>query len=506
MATPEPGADFRRRTVHGFAWSAFGAGLLQLLGLASSIVLARLLTPRDFGLIAMAVAAAGFLQLLTREGIGTALVRTPNADDDDHDAAFWAGLAVGILLAVGWWLAAPLVAAAFAEPSLTGILRPLAALFALHGLGLVPRAQLTRALDFRSLTLIEAVASLGAAAAAIAMAACGFGVTSLLVQLLLGAALSNVAAWTRTPWRPRLRFRMQRLAALLAFSRSIWASNALNYVVRNLDDVLVGRYLGSLALGLYGRAYRLMLLPLRTLSTSLGSVLFPSLSHLQNDTRRARSLYLRTIGLISFVTAPMAIGMFAVADDFVLAVLGPQWTECVPLLRILCPLGLTQSVLTTVGALYRSQGRPDLELRVGLVLKTALVVGIVVGLQWGVVGVAAGYAIASLVNTVPAAYFPGRLVGIRLSDYGRAVAGPTLGAVVMGGGVLLLSRGLPTHWPPVARLGVEAAAGIALYAALAAALRLHAVRELRQLWRDHRAGPGARLGQADAVAQSGSRP
>ncbi len=476
----------RERTLHGLAWSAAGNAFLYLARFSAAVVLARLLVPADFGLVAMAVAVIGFLQVLTREGFDAALVHRPEADDRALCSAFWGGLALGCALAALGVAAAPWVAAFYGEPGVAPLVRILSLHFVLDSLGLVPRALLRRSLDFRAITLVDGSAHASAGLLAIALALVGFGVWSLAAQSLLAGALAAAAYWGRTIWRPRAAPDLAALRELVGYSRNVWASNTLGYAVRNLDDVLIGRFLGPVALGLYGRAYRLMLLPLRTVSDTCTQVMFPSLSALRGDRERVRAIYLRMVAAIATVSAPLAVGLFVVADDLVLALLGSSWAETIPLVRILCLLGLTQSVLSTVGIVYRSQGRPDLELRVGLVLKAVLVVGIVSGLPWGVTGVAAGYAAASLVNTLPCAWFPGRLIGVGLGDFGRAVRGPIGCALVMGAAVFALRQALPTSWLPVARLPLEVACGALVYAALVMALRLPAAREMAELWRRRR--------------------
>ncbi len=483
MAEAIAGDGLRERTLHGLAWSALGNAFLYVARFAVAIVLARLLAPDDFGLVAMAVAVVGFLQVLTREGFDAALVHRPEADDAALSTAFWGGLALGSALACLGVGAAPQVAAFYGEPAVAALVRLLSLHFLFDSLGLVPRALLRRSLDFRAITLVEGSAHAAAGLAAIALALAGFGIWSLAAQSLLAAALASTAIWRRTRWRPRARPDAAALRELVAYSRSVWASNTLSYAVRNLDDVLIGRFLGPVALGLYGRAYRLMLLPLRTVSDTSTQVMFPSLSTLRGDRERVRGIYLRMVAAISTVTAPLAVGLFVVADDLVLALLGSAWAGCIPLVRILSLLGLTQSVLSTVGVVYRSQGRPDLELRVGLVLKAVLVAGIVAGLPWGVTGVAAGYAAASLVNSVPCAWFPGRLIGVTLGDFARAVRGPVACALLMGAAVFAGRQLLPAGWLPIARLPLEIAGGAAVYAGLVLAFRLPAAREIVELWR-----------------------
>ena len=228
---------------------------------------------------------------------------------------------------------------------------------------------------------------------AITAALMGLGVWSLVVQALTLSSTRAVLLWIASDWRPRWILDRRAIRDLWGFSSNLAGFNALNYWVRNADNFLVGKFVGPAGLGIYGRAYNLMLMPLAQISWVLSRVMFPVLSRMQSDTARVKQGYLRAIGVIGLVTFPIVTGLFAVAEPFVLTVFGPRWESMVPIVQILCLAGLSQSVGTTTGWIYQSQGRTDWMFRWGLASSAVTLVAFGIGILWGVTGVATAYAV-----------------------------------------------------------------------------------------------------------------
>lgn len=477
------GRDLRHRVIRALRSRGLGNAAVQLCGTVVSLVLARLLTPAEFGLMAMAAVVLGLMQIASREAIAAALIQRDEIDERAMTSAFWLGVAVSCgLVGLCWAVAAP-VAALYGVPEVAWVLRLLSLQLVFDALGGVHRAWMRRDLEFRGLSRIDLAGILLGGGVGVVCAIAGAGVASLVAQALVTSVVGNLAAWWCRPWRPRLDWSREATSDLLRYARHVWASGGLNHLVRSLDDAVIGATAGAASLGAYSRAYQLMLLPLRTVSASVAEVMLPALSRLQDDRPMAGRVYLRFVRVIAFLAFPVVVGLFAVSDLFVHVVLGDPWAETIVLLRILGPLGITQSVLLTVGAVYRSQGRPDLELRVGLALKGVLVLGILIGLEWGVVGVACGYAIASLLNSYPCMWFAGRLIGVTPGDVARAVLAPLVFALAMGSVVLALRAALPVDTSEWVELAAVVAVGVVVYVGLALAWDPRAALELRELRR-----------------------
>lgn len=486
----------RQRMVAGLRWQAAGAVGSQIVTLAAAIPLARLLSPAEFGLVAMAGVATGFLLLFAEFGLGYALVQAREASPETLSSVFWLQAGLGAALALLGVAAAPAVAAFYREPRLVPVAAALAAELAITGLAATQISLARRRLAFATLVRSELVATAASSAVAVAMAAAGAGVWSLVARSLLAAALRAAALWRWSGWQPQPVLRLSAVRPLLRFSRDLLATENLNYWARNLDTLLLGRVVGVDALGLYNRAYRLFLLPSQTLAGTLRSVLFPSFSRIAHEPARVKAIFLRVVRGVALVAFPVHLGLLACVDVAVPALFGPSWTPMIPLARIFCAVGLVQSLAGLNGSLYLALGRTDLQLRYGILFRANLIVGIAAGLRWGPLGVAACYGLASLLNLVPNSRVAGGLVGLRMAEVWEAVRGPLacallMSAAVMWSGVALAGR-LPGGVLLLAQLGV----GAASYLGLLRALRVGTLDELLAVVRSFRSAEAEARGTA----------
>ena len=358
--------------------------------------------------------------------------------------------------------ASPLVATFYQRPNVAPLVVVASVSLVLSAAIVVPRATLYKDMQFASLAKAQFLGSVSGAIAAMSLAWGGLGVWSLVAQPLVGTAVTLVLSTYYAHWLPRIEFSWTGIRGLAHFSVGVLGSDLLNYANRNVDSLLVGRVLGSGQLGFYSLSYQIMLYPLQQVSSVIVRVLFPTLSRMQDDLPRFREAYLKSISAIAFITFPMMMGLFSVADDFVLVVLGQKWLPTLPLLRILVWVGMMQSIATTVGTIYLSTGNIRRLFQVTLAGTPMLIGGILVGLQWGIEGVAIGYAVASFSLFYVSLTIAGRLAGLRLIDFHRALARPLVAAAVMLT-VLLILRGPAGFAATDARLGVLVASGVVTY-------------------------------------------
>jgi PST family polysaccharide transporter len=432
--------DLRSRIVWGLRWSAAGAVSRQVLAFVARLVLARLLGPEALGTFAMLCVVLDLGRLLLDLGLGAAIVQRQDSDERQLSSVFWASAAAGAVLFAATALGAPAVAAFYGNGGLAAPLVLAAFALPLGALGVVPGALLARSLEFRKLSLAELGATALSSGAAVACALGGLGVWSLVVQAVVQSGLATLLGWAACAWRPRLVFDRRSLGELWGFARALVCHRFLDFFTTNLDNVLVGRFLGAAALGLYAKAYWLMLFPLRQVSEVVTRVMVPALSNLKEDRERAQSAYLAALGSIALAAFPALAALLAVADLFLATVFGTQWLGAAPILRVFCLVGMSHAVTTTTGWIYTSQGRTDLMLRWGIYAAAVKSAGIIVGLGWGAVGVAWGYTASTLVFlTAPNFALAGRLIGLRLRDVGRAL-GPGVLAAIAAGGAALVGR------------------------------------------------------------------
>jgi O-antigen/teichoic acid export membrane protein len=462
-------------------WAGLSQLGRQLLQLATTICLARILAPNDFGLMAMAVVGVGFLHLFRDLGTSAALIQHSDAPQALLTSVLWLNLVFALATAAALYAAAPALAAFFAEPALTLVLRLLACGLVLSALGATHQALLERSLRFATLAKIELGATIASSAVALASAAAGAGVLSLVFQSLSLAALSAALLWKSHPWRPAGLPSWSALRGIAGYSGSLAGFNTFNYFARNADYVLVGRFLGAQELGYYSIAYRAMLLPVTSLSGILGRVAFPHFSRLQREGLPIRLAYLRVARAIAFVAFPLSSLVVVSADLLVEVGLGPSWLPVVPVLMILAPVGMLQALGATMGAIYQATGRTDLQLRWGGASGAVYVSAFAVGLPWGIVGVAAAYAAAVALIAYPAFRIPLNLIELRLGDLLGAVSAPALSSAIMAAGCTALRciPGLPAS--AAAQLAIVSAAAVILYAGASVLLNRQALNEVLAL-------------------------
>lgn len=472
--------NLTQKTLAGFGWTATSRIAAQVASFALSVFLARVLSPKDFGLLALATVFIGFAQIFGDFGLSAALVQAKSIEETHRSSVFWLNVAVGTAITGLVAALSPLVALFFNEPRVGPLVLALSFSFLLGSFGIVQRSLLLRAMNFRAIAVADTVSVWLSGAVAISLAYAGWGVWSLVIQGLARAALSSILLAIAGRWRPRLHWRRESVQELFGYSANLAGFTLINYWIRNADNLLIGKFFGPEALGLYTRAYATMLLPVTQVSGMLGNVMFPALSRIQHDQERIKRAYLRANALIALVSFPAMFGLAAVARDFVLVVYGERWLRVAGLLQVLAIVGGFQSVESTVGWIYRSQGRTDALFRWGLAAGALLIGGIGLGIVYGSIeGVAVGYAVAGVVLVYHNFSIPGRYIGMRVSEVFAALARTTGCSTLMAVSVALMSHFMRSWSHPLPRLITEVLAGAALYAGLTALFNRHAWQDLR---------------------------
>jgi len=423
------------RAGRALGWSFAGQLTTQVVSFLAAIALARLLSPTDFGLVGMVAVFVGFLGVLSDTGVTAALIQRQRVEEAHLSSVFWLNVGVGAALACTAWLAAPLVADFYDQAGLTAVVRWSALALAIGTLSVVQYALAVRQLEFKRITLIEIGSVISSAAVAVAMAMNGYGFWSLVGQTLAGSIVKAAALWLSAGWRPKAAWKSAAVKDVAAFSLSIAGFNLVNYFSRNVDYLLIGKYLGPEALGYYTLAYKLMLYPLQNVSAVVARVAFPLLARLQSDAAALRRQYLRITRGIGLVTFPMVGGLFVLADSIVAIVFGDRWQQAVPLIRILCATALFQSVGTTVGVIYQAVGKPHIQLRMACILALLLFVALAVGVQFGVQGVAVAYAGLMVVWANCSFLVAFRLIGLPIRRFYASLAP----ALAIGAAITILA-------------------------------------------------------------------
>ncbi|MBE0596617.1 MAG: MOP flippase family protein, partial [Desulfuromonadales bacterium] len=474
----------RLQAVSGLKWSSFSQFGRQGMQLVTTIILARLLDPADFGLMGMATVVTGFILLFRDMGTASAVIQRRQSSPALLSGLFWFNVAFGLLAAALLYLLAPLLASFYHEARVTPLLRLLALSFVISGLGTLHQALLERGLEFARLARIEVAATLAGAAVGIGAALSGQGVWSLVYQTLTLTAVTTALLWFFSGWRPGLALGLHEVRQVMSYSLNLTGFNVFNYFARNADYLLIGRYLGATELGYYTLAYRLMLYPLQNISAVVARVMFPVYVRMQDDNARFSRTYLRVAAAVALVTFPLMLGLLALAEPFVLAVFGPSWQPVVLLLQILAPLGIAQAIVPLVGSIYQAKGRTDWMFRWGVVASALFVISFLIGIRWGVIGVALAYAVAFLALSYPAQAIPFRLIGLRVRELMAVLWRPFAISVLMAATVFGFTASIPAGTGSLLTLCLAVLIGITLYTGATLVFNRAQVRDLSALFRN----------------------
>ncbi len=469
----------RQAAVSGVKWAAVSQIGRQILVFGTLVLLTRLVGPQNYGLLSMAITITGFVDLLKDLGTGAAIIQRSECDDSLLASTFWLNLGIGTLCTALIALGAPLAALYFREPGVTPVLRLLSISFVISSLGLVQLALIQRSIAFRALALVEISAAVAGATVGVGMGLSGMGVWSLVGQTLATTLTTTILAWVASPWRPHVCFDRSAIETIRSYGAGLVGFNIANYIIRNADYALVGRYLGTLSLGIYTLAYRIMLFPQQSLSLVISRVMFAVLARIEDDARFRRA-YLQLTAMIAFLATPIFIVLGTLREPLVRAAFGPEWLPAAPLLLVLAPVGLFQSLSGTVGLIYQARARTDWLLRWGVGAGVITVIGFIIGLRWGIFGVTAAYAIVTLVTAYPAFAIPFTLIGLSVTEF---VCG-LLPALACGAGMLLVILGLApltTGLPDLGELALLGATGGAVYLGLSWWLNRTAIHEVARM-------------------------
>jgi PST family polysaccharide transporter len=410
--------DLRSKTIRGGAATGLAQAFVVAIQFVSIPFLARLLTPADFGVVEMVTVVTSFAAMFVDAGLSMATIQRERITHQQVSNVFWFATGCGLFVAVLVAALAPGIAWFYGETRLIPIALIMSLTFILAGLTVQHRALLRRTMQYRHLAISQVASVATGQAAAVAWAWWFRNYWALVVMNLVFQFTQMVLSWWLCHWRPALFRRRAGSRELIMFGANLTGFNMLNFLSRNADNVLIGRVWGDTALGLYGRAYKLLLYPLQHIHGPISTVVLPTLSRLYATSHdRYRNAYTRINRLISVLVAP-AMGFAAVmSEPIVRIVFGPQWSAAAPILTWLAITGVFQITLRTNGWLFVSQGRVREMFHLGVYTSTNTVAFFFAGLPWGPVGVAMAYAISGIVTRVPVViWWAGRKGPVNVRD------------------------------------------------------------------------------------------
>lgn len=424
--------SLKQRTLRGVVWNFFRVFGQTVFGFVAGIVLARLLPPEDFGLLALATVFIGVADLISSVGMGPAIVQRATLSEQHVRVATTLSLISGTLLtAIFWWLAVP-ISLFFNEPRVADIIPVLAVGLGISATMAAGRGLLIRKMDFQRLFVIDLGAYLvGYAGISIVMAVLGYGVWSLVAGTVASLVLQSVAiAWVAPPRFPLSLSRREALE-LLGFGSEISVNNIVNYFARNVDSVVIGKYHDATPLGFYSRAFNLAAMPVSRIASSVSGALFPSYAELQNDRRRLSRAYLKAVNATALLTFPILIGFVISAEPVIVGLYGEAWRPAIVVFQILAFSGLFKTIFHLAGAVAQATNHVRAEIGRQLVYLLILTVGSLALVERGIEAVASVVVVASLWMYLSMAHLVRRIVGFSWRDFFAAqIPGVLLSLVV----------------------------------------------------------------------------
>lgn len=416
------------RTARGGVVTIFSHGLKFVLSIAATAVLARLLSPHDYGLIGMVAVFTGFVAMFKDAGLSLATVQRPEINFEQISTLFWVNVTLSVAITLVMIALAPLIGWFYSEPRLVLITVATAVGFIFGGLAVQHEALLKRQMRFYALSVIAFLSMMIGYAVGIVLAWRGAGYWALVFSQLALLATNAACVWLVCRWRPGRPRRNTGVRSMLSFGGNVTGYGLINYLSNNSGNLLVGRMFGPLPLGLYTKAAQLLSLPTEQINEPLATVSIPALSRLVDTPERYRQAYLRIMEKVIMVTMPAIALMIATSDWVVRIVLGSQWTDSAKLVVFMGVAALFQPVMSTAGWLLVSQGRVRDMLRWSMINAPISILSIVAGLPWGVFGVAASWSLARIFVANPLLFwFVGRKGPVRMGDFYRLLA-PFTGA------------------------------------------------------------------------------
>ena len=456
-------SDARRRSVLGSIVSVGSQGVRFALRAGSMMALARLLTPEDFGVQGMVLVTTAFFALFRDVGLTAVTVQRDSVSHEQLSTLFWINVAVGAALTGLLVLASPAIAAFYGDARLTPVCIVSAVIFVIQGWSTQHYALLQRQMRFGALALIESASVALGGVVGVGMALHAYGYWALVGMTVVTPLVTTIGCWTCLPWIPGPPRRHRELRSMLSIGGTLTLNGMVMYFAYNTEKILLGRFWGAEALGVYGRAYQLISLPSDLLTAGIATVALPMLARFQNDAERLHRAFLRGYAFVLSLTIPAIVSCAVCADDIVRIMLGPQWDDVVPIFRLMVPTIVAFSLINPFGWFLISSGRTRRSLHIALFIAPVSILGAVFGIQFGPKGVALALSVMMTLLTVPVILCARAGTTMTLREIWRALRCPLaagLIAAIVGVGV---NQGLDTLGSRAARVILGAALVYGVY-------------------------------------------
>jgi PST family polysaccharide transporter len=402
----------KKQTISGLRWTVLNQVITQAVSFGLGIFLMTLLPPTSFGLLGMVTVFSGFLSVFKDFGLGSSIIQRKNITNQDLDTVFWVTVALGVFLTILLMGLSPIIATYYKEPKLVNISIGLSFLFIIQSLSSIHLSLLKKKMRFKFLFKINVTATLLAGITALVMAYLDYGVWALVAQQLINATLLTILLFAYSNYTPKIQFHKKILNSHMKFSVPLVGRGSVNYWARNADNFLIGKFLGAELLGIYTRSYSIMMLPVSRISGVISSVMFPSLSIIQDDKERVNTIFLKITRTIAFITFPLMAMLALSVENFVKLFFTKEWYQMIPILQILASVGAIQSLGTLNGNIFLLKAKTSLDFKLTLFNSIVYVIVFIITSQYNLMLLVSAYLIASVTLIVINWIFVARIMNL----------------------------------------------------------------------------------------------
>ncbi|MCA2686830.1 MAG: lipopolysaccharide biosynthesis protein [Dolichospermum sp.] len=457
--------NIKKKTIQGIFWSGLQNWGSQAGSFIIFLILARLLTPEAFGLVALANVLINFMQIFLNQGFAQVLIQKQDLESQDINTVFWTQVFTGCLLTTITFFSAILISKVFHQPSLIPILQILSLVFIVNAFSQTQASLLRRDFKFKVLATRSLLGIIIAGIVGVVMALLGYGVWSLVSQQLTYELMGVIVLWTASNWRPKWQFSWITLTEIFSFSINVLGYKMVEFFNQKTDNLLVGYFLGEVALGYYAISHRILEVMTQLLIGTLNQVALPTFSRLQKDSQGFIAAYYRITQFTSLIAFPVFFAVIILSPELVISLFGQKWTNAIPILQIISLVGILRAITVFQRSAFVSLGQPLLQFKLGLLNATLNVIACLIAVQWGILAVATAYVLSDYLVFPLGQWLLSKLISLSWKTYLAQFIAPITSTVIMGLTILITQQLLSPWLEPQGRLIICSLLGITIYTA-----------------------------------------
>ncbi|MDO5509783.1 MAG: lipopolysaccharide biosynthesis protein [Weeksellaceae bacterium] len=473
--------SLKKQAVSGLVWTFSQQIGYQLISFTVGIILARILAPADFGLIAMFTVVMAVATALTDGGMTASLIRSKDLDELDFSTVFWFNIGTAIVLYILIYLTSPLIASFFDEAVLTNVIRVYSIILLINSFGAVQNAQMTRDMNFRSLFKVQVPSLMIAGIAAVIMALNEFGVWTLVFYPIIQSVCYVIQIWLYSKWRPSFSFSKNKFRYHFNFGYKLTLSGLLDKIFANIYTVIIGKFFSPADLGFYNRADTLKQLPVSNLSTALNKVTYPLFAKISHEQEKLKTVYKKLMKVVVFILAPILCLMASTAEPLIRFLLTEKWMPAIPYFQILAIAGILYPIHAYNLNILKVKGRSDLILKLEFIKKVLVIVILALSIPFGVIGIVWGQVIFSILAFFINTYYTDKILDYNFIEQGIDLLPSIILSLMIGGGIYYLNSSFFLDIPDFLRLVISGFIFVSLYLSAVFLMKFNEIRYVKEL-------------------------